>query len=194
MNVFTDNKNFYPTPETLIAKMWDKIDKKRSIQNILEPSAGKGDIADYICKNYISQNKIDCIEFDDTLRDVLIGKTFRVVEKDFLKYNSRKHYDCIIMNPPFDKGSKHLLKAIQIAENNGGSQIVCLLNAETLFNLYSNDRKLLQRKLSKYDAEVEMLGEAFSDAERKTDVQVALVYINIPEPTYTSKLLEGIEK
>ena len=41
------NKDFYPTPENLISKMFSKVNKK-SIKNILEPSAGKGNIVDYL--------------------------------------------------------------------------------------------------------------------------------------------------
>ena len=40
------------------------------------------------------------------------------------------------MNPPFSEGDKHLLKAINIMKN--GGQIVCILNAETIKNPYSN--------------------------------------------------------
>ena len=45
VNMFTDNKDFYPTPQNLIEKMLDGLDWKM-INTILEPSAGKGNIVE----------------------------------------------------------------------------------------------------------------------------------------------------
>ena len=47
--MFTDNKDFYPTPENLINKMLCDIDFKM-IHSILEPSAGSGNIVEAIKK------------------------------------------------------------------------------------------------------------------------------------------------
>ena len=47
--MFTDNKDFYPTPENIINKMLFDIDFKM-IQTILEPSAGKGNIIEALQK------------------------------------------------------------------------------------------------------------------------------------------------
>ena len=41
------NKNFYPTPSSVIKKMLDGFHVKTT-SKILEPSAGKGDICDYL--------------------------------------------------------------------------------------------------------------------------------------------------
>ena len=57
-------------------------------------------------------------------------------------------------------------------------QIVCLLNAETIKNPYSNSRKDLVSKLNKLDAKIEYIQNAFSDADRKTNVETALIYIS----------------
>jgi len=51
------NKDFYPTPEHLISKMFSKVNKN-TIKNILEPSAGKGNIVDYL-KNLKSYQRYD---------------------------------------------------------------------------------------------------------------------------------------
>ena len=69
-------KNFYPTPKKLIKKMTDKIVKIKNI-SILEPSAGRGDIIEYIQENkfeilkyYKSENirEIDCVEKNENLQ------------------------------------------------------------------------------------------------------------------------------
>ena len=40
--------NFFPTPASLIEKMLEDFKDKPLPKNILEPSAGKGDIVDFI--------------------------------------------------------------------------------------------------------------------------------------------------
>ena len=70
-------KEFYPTPRKLLDKITEGIDWKM-IRSVLEPSAGKGDIADYIKERYKNQRyhndlDIDCIEIDDNLQKTLKG-------------------------------------------------------------------------------------------------------------------------
>jgi phospholipid N-methyltransferase len=198
--LFKDNPDFYPTPENLIRKMTSYIDI-RTIRTILEPSAGTGNIVEYLIKQYKNNSSyysksykpdIDCIEQQSELISVLKGKNFRVVQDNFLDYNSFKKYDLIIMNPPFSQGDKHLLKAIQLQER--GGKIICLLNAETLKNSYSNIRKELIRQLEKYDAKVEYINNGFVNAERKTNVETALVYLDIPRVEYNSVIIDELKK
>ncbi|MBU5333619.1 DUF4942 domain-containing protein [Anaerocolumna aminovalerica] len=199
--MFTDNKDFYPTPEHLIRKMLSGIDFNY-INSILEPSAGKGNIIDKLKEiekpaySYSSKKynfDIDCIEPDQNLRSILKDKNYRLVYNDFLTYNTMKEYDLIVMNPPFSNGCKHLLKALEMQERNGGA-IVCILNAETLKNDYTNDRKLLNRKLKEYNATIEYMQESFIGAERSTSVEVALIKVKLPEVKRDSFILEGLRK
>lgn len=182
------NKNFYPTPDNLIKKMVSKLKLGlRSYSTILEPSAGKGNIVDYLVDkmdtsfdgiNRASQiAKIDTIEKSEELQATLKGKEYKVIHDDFLTFETYQRYELIIMNPPFSEGDKHLLKAIDIQKR--GGEIVCLLNAETLKNPYSNIRKHLINLLDEYNAEIEYLEGEFENAERKTNVEIALVYIDI---------------
>ncbi|WP_434786971.1 DNA N-6-adenine-methyltransferase [Bacillus velezensis] len=200
--MFKDNPDFYPTPPQLIRKMTSKIEWKH-IKSVLEPSAGKGDLVEAIhnqfkyTKNYRGNSKydIDSIEQDENLRHILEGKSYRVIADDFLTFNTYKKYDLIFMNPPFSSGVKHLLKAIELIEKQQRSgQIVCLLNAETLKNPYSNDRKFLIRKLEEINAEVEYIQNAFSNSERNTEVETAIIYISIEKQEYSSVLIEELKK
>lgn len=198
--MFTDNKDFYPTPQNLIDKMLCDLDFSM-IKSILEPSAGKGNIIEALKKkeevHSYGYNKyqfeIDCIEVDQNLQHILKGKSFRVVYNDFLTYNTMKEYDLIVMNPPFSNGCKHLLKALEMQKRNGGA-VICLLNAETLKNPCTNDRQDLQRKLAEYNAKIEYMQDAFLDAERKTAVEIALVKVQLPEVHRESFILEGLRK
>lgn len=195
-------KDYYPTPQNLIDKMLCDLDFSM-IKSILEPSAGKGDIVEALKKKSKTHNKywgdkefqfdIDCIEADHNLQHILKGKNFRVVYNDFLTYDTMKEYQLIIMNPPFSNGCKHLLKALEMQQRNGGA-VVCLLNAETLKNPCTNDRRDLQRKLKEYNAKIEFIQDAFLDAERKTAVEIALVKVQLPEVYRESFILEGLRK
>ena len=103
-----NNEGFYPTPKELLSELlsteiefngrYRKFDANIS-GNVLEPSAGKGDIADYI-KSKNRHVSIDLIELDEHLVSILYGKGYNVVWRDFLTYETHKQYDYIILNPP----------------------------------------------------------------------------------------------
>ena len=60
---------FYPTPESLLEKITTGINWKK-VTSILEPSAGKGDIAEYVKSKFYKFYRdidIDCIEIDKDL-------------------------------------------------------------------------------------------------------------------------------
>lgn len=181
-----DNKDFYPTPFPLITKMWFKADHSK-ISRVLEPSAGAGNIADFVKETGRTGYgrygySVSCIERDPRLSAMLRGKEHKVIDSDFLAYSGTDRFDLIIMNPPFSDGDSHLLKAIDITYC---GQIVCLLNAETLRNPHSNQRKVLVQRLEELGATIEFLTGAFEGAERKTSVEVALVYIDIKRDVET---------
>jgi hypothetical protein len=199
--MFNNIQDFFPTPVNIIDKMLFGIDFKQ-INSVLEPSGGKGDILDFVknklkysrssyCNNNINFD-IDTIEIDQNLQHILKGKGYRIVHNDFLTYNTYKKYDLIIMNPPFSSGDKHLLKAVEMQIT--GGQIVCILNAETLKNPYTNTRKDLINKLEQYNATIEYIQDAFLDAERVTHVEIALIKINIPKVEHNSTILNELRQ
>lgn len=176
--------DLWPTPPPLASKMVSRIKKfegryKHDL-NILEPSAGKGDLIEALNADSRYDNnlysKISAIEIYPDLIATLLGKGIKVIDSDFLTFAGPDKFDLIIMNPPFRDGDKHLLKAIDIMYR---GQIICLLNAETLRNPYTNTRKMLVDKLKELGAEIEYIAGGFRDAERRTDVEVALIDIKI---------------
>jgi hypothetical protein len=205
-----NNDNFYPTPKSLAVRMLSKIDYKRKINTVLEPSAGKGDLIEAM-KNYsdayynengrryesepFRNKRFLAIEKDRELVANLMGKRIEVIDTDFLAFNGLEQVDLIVMNPPFDDGDKHLHKALDIMFS---GQIVCLLNAKTIKNPYTNERKRLVQRLKDLKADIEYIENAFADidSQRKTDVEVAMVYINInadAENDLFSKMREEAE-
>lgn len=200
-----DNSGFYPTPSKLAGKMLACVSWE-GVYAILEPSAGKGDLADAVDRHirarrnkissriYIDADEpyLDCIERDSDLAALLRGKGRHVVHDDFLTFRSCKQYDLCIMNPPFDNGDEHLLHALSIMER--GGQIVCLLNAETIRNPYTNRRKILLHQLHEHNARIEFIENAFRHAQRPTDVEIALVYVNIPKKEIPSDILSSLRR
>lgn len=196
-----NNPDFYPTTQKLISKMLDGI-KFNEINSVLEPSAGDGRIVSAVIekfkyahsKLYSREAKwdIDVVEIDESLQHILKNKGYRIVYNNFLEYHTYKKYDLIVANFPFSQGDKHLLHAIKMQES--GGKIVCLLNAETLKNPYSNTRKDLINKLKQYDAEVEYISNAFVGADRSTNVEIALIKIDIPKDNHNSIILDDLKK
>lgn len=192
---------FYPTPSWLAGKMLACLDRRAPIRAVLEPSAGKGDLL-YALQKYNAARRYgkdedifeltDVIEADQNLRGLLKGAGFRVIGDDFLQFHTHKHYDLILMNPPFSNGDAHLLRALDIQSS--GGQILCLLNAETLKNPYTNRRKALLLKLEEYHAHVEYVQGAFQKAARKSDVEVAIVYVDIPTPAMRSNIIDYLKR
>lgn len=115
------------------------------------------------------------------------------VQEDFLQLFTMTPYDLIVMNPPFFDGDAHLLKAISLQERFGG-QIRCILNAETLRNPCTNRRKVLLQKLEEHGAEISYRESAFVDAERTTDVVVAMIRMDIPTPKLESEFFSRFQK
>lgn len=196
------NNEFYPTPQHLIEKMlkpwhseWGYRFKDRTI---LEPSAGKGDILDFLTgahlephhrRSSVRTDRVYCIESDPTLRATLQGKGYRLIHTDFLSYEGDYAFDLILMNPPFSNGDDHLLKAWNIIEN---GDIVCILNAETIRNPYTKVRQLLVRLIEQHGS-VEYVQNAFTDAERKTGVEIAIVRLTKKSDTDRFTFFHGTQ-
>lgn len=190
--------SFYPTPRSVAMKMARMV-KWDYVSSVLEPSAGKGDLAreaayelykgkHHYYPNYDKMDEyvhgadIDCVEIDPNLSAILRDRGFRVVHDDFLSYHTNKHYDLIFMNPPFSDGAKHLWKALDMVKD--GGQVVCLLNAQTIKNPFSYERQLLVKKLNELGASIEYMAGAFVEAERGTDTEIAMVYASVEYSKY----------
>ena len=189
---------FYPTPESLLDKILEGVDW-RKVRSILEPSAGRGDIVNYILTHadkypyYNSHIDIDCVEMDNDLAKILKGNNQKVVHDNFLTYATCKNYDMIIMNPPFSEGDKHLSKALDLQEKTGGD-VICILNAETIRNPYTNLRKELIQRLDDASAEITFMKHEFKSAARSTDVEIAVVKVHFEKPEYVSDIYENLKK
>lgn len=211
-----DSKDYYPTPPALAAELLaglkiGVLPFDHAAGPVLEPSAGSGDLARAIERaagirynadgtrstsyerrddthnaDRLEALQLDCIEQSADLRAVLKENGFRVIHDDFLTFTPRAQYKAIIMNPPFSEGARHLLHALHIMER--GGEVRCILNAETIRNPCTNERKELATLLNKYNARITYKQDAFTHAARKTAVEVALVFVTIPDAPPVSRI------
>ena len=154
------NASFYPTPPEVAEKMLAKVGKLYE-RSILEPSAGKGDLADAAVgklDRYYNRCRevVHCIEIEPELQAAIRGKGYPLVGTDFLTFWPDEKYDLILMNPPFANGDAHLLHAWEILDH---GDIVCLLNEQTLLNPCTSNRKLLATIIEEH-GEVEHLSRS----------------------------------
>lgn len=175
------NKDFYPTPNNVIEMMLNGENINEKI--ILEPSAGKGDIVDYL-KNNGAKNVIAC-ELNADLKKIVQTKC-KVIADDFLTLKSEQvsHVDMIVMNPPFSADEKHILHAFEIAPK--GCRIIAICNTDTLKTYGYKVREQLLNVIEKYGQSVD-LGEVFNNAERSTNVSVSVVTITKPGDNYANE-------
>lgn len=168
-NIFTDNKDFYPTPVEVIEKML--MDECIFGKTILEPSAGKGDISEYLMQQGA---KVLVCENDRNNIKLLEGKYDEFLAEDFFTVTAEQvsHVNMIVMNPPFSNAEKHILHAYEIAP--AGCTIIALCNSNTLNNGYSTTRMQLKEIIENYGRH-EYLGNVFKSSERDTDVYVELI-------------------
>ncbi len=162
------NPEFYPTPTNVIQMMLSGENLQG--KTVLEPSAGKGDLVDALQTE--GANVLAC-EINNDLCKIVESKC-KVIAADFLTVESHQisHVDYIVMNPPFSNADAHILHAYNIAP--AGCRIIALCNLQTVENLYTNSRKELKTIIDTYGS-FEDLGDCFSESERKTGVNVALV-------------------
>lgn len=170
------NDDFYPTPTKLIDKMLSKISDIREHKNILDPSVWKWDIIKYLKEKYkywYWSLSYYGIEIEYNLRE-LAKEYCSIIWFDFLEYKSFNSFDLILANFPFSNWDKHFLKAWDILDR---WEMVCILNAETIKNPYSETRKLILKIIEDNKWTIEYLQDEFIEAERKTKVEIALIHI-----------------
>jgi hypothetical protein len=174
------NSDFYPTPQHVIERITEGIafhDAK-----ILEPHGGSGNMVNFALNK--GAEVIAC-EIETKLRATLSCK---VIADDFLTVRSEQisHISHILMNPPFSADEKHILHAWEIAPD--GCDIRALCNWETVANPYTRSRKILKNIIEQYGS-IDYLGDCFSNAERRTNVEVA--YVHLQKPAAQEDEFEG---
>lgn len=135
-----DIPGFFPTPRPVIERMLDEADIRPG-QMVLEPSAGKGDIADAIRERHgDTEIALTVVEISPRLAAILREKGHDLSPvDDFLE--CRGTYDRIIMNPPFENGQDidHVRHAYKLLAP-GGRVVAIVSNGP----FYRSDRKSVE--------------------------------------------------
>lgn len=169
---FAHIPGFFPTPDELVQQMIEAADLCAG-DVVLEPSAGKGDIAVAV---KCAGADVECVEVEGRLVEILKAKHLRVTQGDFLAMPAHAGFDAVLMNPPFEKGADidHVRHAFGFVKE--GGKLVAIVSAGAL---YRQDRKATEFRawLDELGAEITDNGAAFEKAFKRTGVATSLVVI-----------------
>jgi hypothetical protein len=169
-------EGYFPTPKGLADRVAETADIKPNMR-VLEPSAGKGSLADAALQ-YLNGDKsnITTIEPVSPLQNILKVKGYNVSEdRDFLDHKGE--YDRIIMNPPFEnmQDVDHVKHAYKLLAK--GGKLVAITSESPFFR---GDKKATEFRdwLDNVGGESEKLPEgSFKTSDRSTGVNTRLVTI-----------------
>lgn len=119
--------DFYATPVDVVKNFLNNYNLPKG--NILEPSAGNGNIIKALRDKGI-QNNITAIEIREEEESNLNVLSDKVIIGNFLEWNPDKDYDVIIGNPPYSLAREFIEKCFEIANEN--TVIIMLLRTAFL--------------------------------------------------------------
>lgn len=167
---------FFPTPQRIAAQLVNLADIQPGM-TVLEPSAGRGDIAEIIAELH-PDAPLTVVERNYTLAEILEAKGFYTRPEDFME--EAGFYDRIVMNPPFEHGQdiEHVRHAFELL--NPGGKVVSIMGESPFF------RK--DKKATEFREWLEDLGGdampldagSFTGAEafRQTGVNTRIIILN----------------
>jgi hypothetical protein len=122
---------FFPTPKPL-GRFVVNSAKIEPTDLLLEPEAGVGGLAE-LCAELVSKDQITCYEIQAVNCDILKTKGFHVEQIDFMSVAPVPVYDCVIMNPPFEKSQDidHVLHAYKFLKP--GGRLRAIMSYGTVF-------------------------------------------------------------
>lgn len=155
----TDQKKefqFFETPAELAERLCDMAELTPD-SVVLEPSCGKGSIADAVWKR--KPKRLLGIELNPDMNRYLAEKEYETrIGQDFLTFETDERFDRIVMNPPFSKhrDATHVQKAFDILTPGG-----ILVAVVSICFLFRTDRVYTQFRdfLDEQNAEVIRLPE-----------------------------------
>jgi hypothetical protein len=180
--MFDTALQFFPSTDEVASEVYAAAGIKQKM-SVCDPTAGNGVLLDKIPPHFEygyhgHKPKTYAIEIDQELRYILQGKGHKVIGTNFLEYADPMKFDRIIMNPPFSKGAEMTLKAWSHLKD--GGRLVSILNAETLTNTFSGDRKALATLVLQHGHQKD-LGRAFLQAVRRANVEVVMIVLDKPK-------------
>lgn len=128
---------YFPTPDNVAMKLVGAAHIERGMK-VLEPSAGKGAIAEHVAM-YVGFGGVTLIELLEQHVRVLRQTFPEVIQGDFLKMipNPISQFDRIVMNPPFHRHIAHVRHAWRFLKPGGRLVSIMAASVETSQNLIS---------------------------------------------------------
>lgn len=166
---FGGAEGFFPTPDDLALEVAHRAQIQRGHQ-VLEPSAGKGDLARAIAQ-VAPHTHILCIEKNAQIAEVC-ALDFITLTQDITTFDGTR-FDRIVMNPPFERGQDiaHVCYCYENLLRDGGRLVAIVANGASL--------QKARPWLESVGAEVEELpAGSFKNAFRSTGVSTALIIID----------------
>ena len=166
--------DFFPTPPQLMERLMDEAGIEAGMR-VLEPSAGKGDIADALRE---AGGEVDVVELSSTLRELLEMKGHNIVENNFDDLGGEAVYDRIVMNPPFsnDLDIQHVRKAYDLLKPNG--RLVAIVSGMAGRRQRASNSEFMEW-LEELGGTIEPLPDgSFKSSFRPTGVSTQLVVID----------------
>ena len=165
------NRGFYPTPINVANLMVGPYWRNLYGTHVLDPQGGKGDLLDYIKQGTSATCSLYTCEIEPDLRAILTEKGYSILANDFLTYTPEIFFDYIFMNPPFAEAEEHIFHAWKIL---GKGTLVSLVDVRSLEGKNSKEQLLLSM-IENNNGKIERIGKVFTDAERTTGVEVAII-------------------
>ncbi|MBY0402537.1 MAG: methyltransferase [Cyanobacteria bacterium] len=190
---------FVPTPQVVVEKLLKAADIQPHM-TVLEPSAGKGNIAARL-RNITPH--VSVVEMDPDLQEYLTLRGLKLIAKDALAIpiQYRNSFDRIVMNPPFEdrRDIQHVINAYQYLKP--GGRLVAVMS-ENSFRLHPGDSIPYQKLLRSFQCWLRSLGAktealpqgTFIKNERPTPIDTRMVVLQKPIGGETATALETLEK
>lgn len=145
---------YYPTPPELVKRLIELADIKPGML-VLEPSAGRGAIADLLLAACCI---VECVELLPENIAILHTKNYRLVlQRDFLEIPPKPIYDRVVQNPPFaydghpQADIDHVLHAWRFLKP--GGRLVSIMSTGVLFR--ENKKTVAFREMLNKDGHYE---------------------------------------
>jgi predicted RNA methylase len=179
---FAPLAGFYPSTPAIAAAVRELAALPPWPIKILEPSAGRGDLADAVLQipGNPGHNKVYCCEIQPALQDILQAKGYPLLGGNFLAVPipaAAEAFDLVIANPPFERGqdAEHVCRAYDFLKPSG--RLVAIM-AEGTFQRSDSRARAFRDWFGAHEGTQQPLpAGCFRDSLRPTGVNACIVTI-----------------
>lgn len=164
---------YFPTPPQVVERLLELADIQPGWM-VVEPSAGKGNIAEALAK-VVGPENLFVLERQPKLKEILELKGFQWLGYDFLKCD--RTFDCVVQNPPFEgfQDIDHVYKAYECLRP--GGKLVSVVSESPFFRREAK-AAAFREWLDSVGAYDERLSEgSFKKSDRPTGVACRIIVV-----------------